>query len=49
MTLEFQNQISIQPVEESGGGGSGSIPKGGMLPQDIIFGKVEFSAKGENQ
>lgn len=32
MTLEFQNQISIQPTEEGGGGGGGdsSVTINGM-------------------
>lgn len=47
MTLEFQNQISIQPQEEGGGGGGTS--KGAMLPQEVTFGKFNFKAEGELQ
>lgn len=31
MSLEFQNQISIQPQEESGGGGGGSQTAGMVI------------------
>lgn len=31
MSLEFQNQISIQPTEEGGGGGGGSQTAGMVI------------------
>lgn len=34
MSLEFQNQISIQPTEESGGGGGGGTPSVG-IPREV--------------
>lgn len=52
MTLEFQNQISIQPTDESGGGGGGGtsgVGVGTMLPQEIKFTGLVIEAKGENQ
>lgn len=51
MTLEFQNSISIQPIEEGGGGGGGSSSAGigGMIPQNVEFSGLILEAKGENQ
>lgn len=37
MTLEFQNQINIQPTEEGGGGGGQPTQGGGVIVSTVVM------------